>query len=56
MSSLIDPPSSLKEATVKSLPGTVYYVTDFITEAEEAAILEKVGMTLSLTQESPLTV
>lgn len=38
--------SSLEEATVKSLPGAVYYVTDFITKAEEAAILEKVSMAL----------
>jgi hypothetical protein len=38
--------SSLAEATVKSLPGAVYYVTDFITKAEEAAILEKVSMAL----------
>lgn len=49
MSSLIGPPNSLEEATVKSLPGTVYYVTDFVTEAEESAILEKVSMMQSLT-------
>lgn len=53
MSSLNTPltghPSSLEEATVKSLPGTVFYVTDFITKAEEAAILEKVSMMLRVT-------
>ncbi|KFY61078.1 hypothetical protein V496_05168 [Pseudogymnoascus sp. VKM F-4515 (FW-2607)] len=47
MSSLNTPltghPSSLEETTVKSLPGTVCYVTDFITKAEEAAILEKIA-------------
>jgi hypothetical protein len=37
-------PSRLEEATVKSLPGAVFYVTDFITKEEEAAILEKVSI------------
>lgn len=35
-------PDSLEEVRVKSLPGSVYYIADFITKDEEIAILTKV--------------
>lgn len=40
--------TSLEAARVSSLPEDVYYIPDFITEAEEERLLQKVGVPVSL--------
>lgn len=35
-------PNSLEHVRIKALPPAVYYISDFITEDEERAILDKV--------------
>ena len=44
MGSMDDPPlpASLQEALIDSLPASGYYLPNFITEAEEAHLLQKV--------------
>lgn len=39
-------PATLDHARIRSLPTAAYYITNFITEEEEAAILKKVGGSL----------
>jgi hypothetical protein len=41
-SQLIKLPASLEDVRVKDLPIGVYYISDFISESEEASILDKV--------------
>ena len=36
-------PDSLENVRIEALPPAAYYIADFITEEEEAAILHKVG-------------
>jgi hypothetical protein len=43
---LITLPSSLDHVKIRSLPQSAYYLTDFISQAEEEAILNKVSKTL----------
>lgn len=36
---------NLEEFLVRGLPGTVYYIPDVVTEAEEALLLERISRT-----------
>jgi alkylated DNA repair protein alkB family protein 6 len=46
-SKLIHLPASLESVKIKSLPDSAYYVADFLSEAEEEAILKKVSSIVS---------
>jgi hypothetical protein len=39
-------PSCLQDVEIKSLPNGAYYIANFISEAEEAAILHKVSVVM----------
>ena len=41
---LINLPTCLGSAKVKSMPNSAYYIADFISETEEEIILNKVGI------------
>ena len=43
---LITLPLSLDDVKIRSLPKSAYYLADFISQAEEEAILNKVSITL----------
>lgn len=40
----LDLPHTLEDKKIKALPPACYYISDFITEKEEKAILDKVIM------------
>ena len=40
-------PACLQDAKVTSIPDAAYYIADFITEAEEEVLLDKVSHSLS---------
>lgn len=41
---LINLPTCLENVKVESLPNSAYYIADFISEAEEKILLQKVGI------------
>ncbi len=41
---LINLPTCLESVKVKSMPNSAYYVADFVSQAEEELILNKVGI------------
>lgn len=47
MTSTAPPARSLQEARIPSLPSSAYYIPDFITPAEESALLHKVILYIS---------
>ena len=48
----INLPTCLENVKVKSMPNSAYYIADFISQAEEEIILNKVGISSPISEQT----